>query len=202
MTASDDGSRDEPGQGPHEPRTEPELPFDEEAAWREIVANYGERPRLGGGGADGLRDPRGTGGTGGSVGPGPDTTGLSAFDRSYLDSLDARRNPVEEGVDDYRWIPGDDGRSAAPDPAEPADQADHFVPPEPPPIPRGTPARRLAWGGLLVPPVVLVVAVLLHWTMSMWLSFALVAAFVGGFLFLVATMPRDRGEGWNDGAVL
>ena len=45
MTQSDD-SRDDPGTGPHEGRAEPDLPFDEEAAWRMIVENYGERPSL------------------------------------------------------------------------------------------------------------------------------------------------------------
>jgi hypothetical protein len=181
MTASDDGSRDDLPPGNHEPRTEPELPFDEDAAWREIVANYGERPTLGGGGS------------------GPDTTGLSPFDRSYLDSLDARLPPLEDLVDRH-------ARRAADDDEDLLDQVDHFVPPEPPPIPRGTPARRMAWTGLLGSPVVLLVAVFVHtltgWVVPSLLTLAVAAAFVGGFVFLVATMPRDRGDGWNDGAVV
>jgi hypothetical protein len=35
-----------------------------------------------------------------------------------------------------------------------------------------------------------------------WLTFGLVAAFVGGFVFLVATMPRDGGDDRDDGAVV
>ena len=185
MTASDDGSRDDLPPGPHEPRTDPELPelpFDEEAAWREIIENYGERPAFGGGGA------------------GPDTTGLSPFDRSYLDSLDARPRPLGDRVDGNARPGGDDHDEDLRDPA------DHFVPPEPPPIPRGTPARRLAWAGLLGSPVVLLVAVFVHmltgWLVPILLTLGVAAAFVGGFAFLVATMPRDRGDGWNDGAVL
>jgi hypothetical protein len=189
MTASDDGSRDEPPPGHQDPRTEPELPelpFDEEAAWREIVENYGERPASGGGSA------------------GPDTTGLSPFDRSYLDSLDARLLPLEDRADDRadsrRRPAADDADEGLPDPT------DHFVPPEPPPIPRGTPARRLAWAGLLGSPVALLVAVFVHmltgWVVPTLLTLGVAAAFVGGFVFLVATMPRDRGDGWDDGAVL
>ena len=185
MTASDDGSRDDPPSG-HEPRTEPELPFDEEAAWREIVENYGERPVVGGGGA------------------GPDTTGLSPFDRSYLDSLDARPRPVEEPVEDPGA--GPDRRAGDDQGEDHPDRGEHFVPPEPPPIPRGTPARRLAWAGLLGSPVVLLLAVFVHvlvgWVVPTVLTLGAAAAFVGGFAFLVATMPRERGDGWDDGAVL
>jgi hypothetical protein len=184
MTASDDGSRDDLPPGPHEPRADPELPelpFDEEAAWREIVENYGERPALGGG-------------------TGREATRLSPFDRSYLDSLDARLRPPEDHPD------GPAPRAVGHHGEDRRDPVDHFVPPEPPPIPRGTPARRLAWAGLLGSPVVLLMAVFVHmltgWDVPTLLTLAVAAAFVGGFGFLVATMPRDRGDDWNDGAVL
>lgn len=187
MTASDDGSRDEPPPGHQDPRIDPELPelpFDEEAAWREIVENYGERPAFGGGGG----------------GAGSDTSGLSPFDRSYLDALDERLRPPDDRVDRSARHPLDDPGENLPDPT------DHFVPPEPPPIPRGTPARRLAWAGLLGSPVVLLLAVFVHmltgWVVPTLLTLGVAAAFVGGFVFLVATMPRDRGDGWDDGAVL
>jgi hypothetical protein len=45
-------------------------------------------------------------------------------------------------------------------------------------------------------------AVVFGWTFPTWLSVLMVAAFVGGFVFLVATMPRDGGDGWGDGAVV
>jgi hypothetical protein len=79
----------------------------------------------------------------------------------------------------------------------------HFVPPEPPPVPRGTPARRLAWAGLFGAPAVMLAAVVLGWTFATWLVVVLVAAFVGGFVFLVATMQRDHDD-WSgdDGAVI
>ena len=191
MTASDDGSRDDPPPGHQEPRIDPELPFDEEAAWREIVENYGERPAFGGGGA------------------GPDATGLSPFDRSYLDALDSRLRPLEDPADRHIRRPiddHDDHDDHGDHDEDLPDPTDHFVPPEPPPIPRGTPARRLAWVGLLGSPVVLLVAVFVHtltgWDVPTLLTLGVAAAFVGGFVFLVATMPRDRGDGWDDGAVL
>jgi hypothetical protein len=80
-------------------------------------------------------------------------------------------------------------------------EEEHFVPPEPPPIPRGTPARRVAWLGLFVPPLVMLAAVVLGWVLPEWFSVLLVGAFVGGFVFLVATMPRERYDG-DDGAVV
>jgi hypothetical protein len=48
----------------------------------------------------------------------------------------------------------------------------------------------------------MVAAVAFGWQFPMWLTIGLVAAFIGGFVFLVATMPRDRGDGWGDGAVV
>jgi hypothetical protein len=50
----------------------------------------------------------------------------------------------------------------------------------------------------------MLLAVVLGWTMPGWLGFLLVAGFLGGFGFLVATMPRSRGEDGDgdDGAVV
>ena len=45
-------------------------------------------------------------------------------------------------------------------------------------------------------------AVVFGWVYPAWLIFGLVVAFIGGFVFLVATMPRDGGDGWDDGAVV
>ena len=49
----------------------------------------------------------------------------------------------------------------------------------------------------------MLLAVVFGWTFPTWVSLGLVAAFVGGFVFLVATMPRDeRGRLGDDGAVV
>lgn len=148
MTPPEDNQRDESG-GPR---------LDEEALWRSIVENYGERAQL-------FDDP-----------------------------------PAEP---DRPPAPAEQAPVAASDPDEVRERAEeHFVPPVPPPLPRGTPARRLAWCGLFLPPVLMLLAVVLRWTFPTWASMLLVAAFVGGFVFLVATMPRDGGDGWDDGAVV
>ena len=190
---SDDSSRDDsrrPDDG------DPEPPFDEEAAWRLIVENYGDRPRIG---------PDDTVAPGGPVPAEPSRPAPGGtdrlFDRSYLDALDAGRTDPGRGDDEQAVHPAD----AAPDPAfdPPAGRHDdeHFIPPEPPPIPRGTPARRLAWAGLFLPPLLMLCAVIFGWTYPSWVALGLVAAFVGGFVFLVATMPRDA-DGRGDGAVV
>ena len=74
------------------------------------------------------------------------------------------------------------------------DDEGHFVPPEPPPLPQLEPRRKLAWIGLFGAPLMMLVAVVLGWSYPSWLSFLLVAGFVGGFGYLVATMPRSRGD--------
>ena len=183
---TDDSSRDDPRR-PDDGEPEPP-PFDEEAAWRLIVENYGERPTIG------PDDPVAP------TGPTPAEPSRPApggadrlFDRSYLDALDAGRTDPGRGDDDTLSHPADAPVGRHDD--------DHFIPPEPPPVPRGTPARRLAWCGLFLPPLLMLCAVIFGWTYPGWVSLGLVAAFVGGFVFLVATMPRD-GDGRGDGAVV
>jgi hypothetical protein len=48
----------------------------------------------------------------------------------------------------------------------------------------------------------MILAMVFDWTFPVLLSLGLVAAFIGGFVLLVATMPRDGGDGWDDGAVV
>jgi hypothetical protein len=105
----------------------------------------------------------------------------SLFDRTYLDALDEQ---------------ADDGA--------PYDRQEHFVPPEPPPVPRATPARTLAWVGLFGAPLVMLVAVIVHLALPMWLIMFLGTAFIGGFVFLVATMQHREHDGFggDDGAVV
>jgi hypothetical protein len=80
----------------------------------------------------------------------------------------------------------------------------HFVPPTPPPLPPLDPRRKAAWWGLFGAPALMLVAVVFGWQLPGWLMFGLVGAFVGGFGYLVATMPSSRpGDGsGDDGAVV
>jgi hypothetical protein len=84
------------------------------------------------------------------------------------------------------------------------DDEGHFVPPPPPPLPAVEPRRKLAWGGLLAGPLVALLSFVLSVRVPDWAVLGLVLGFVGGFVYLVATMRASRDEGWpgDDGAVL
>ena len=120
------------------------------------------------------------------MGPEPGTAtpaepeSLRVFDRSYLDAVDGLETAAT-------W-----------------DDEGHFVPPPPPPLPRPDVRRAIAWAGLIGGPFLLLVAVVLSLAYPGWLTGLLVAGFVGGFVFLVATMPRGRHDDWSgdDGAVV
>ena len=210
---TDDSSHDDPRRNPDDDGTAGAegaagTPFDEEAAWRLIVENYGERADL-----DVEERPGGSTTAVSPVAPltddpprpRPKRPGGAAFDRSYLDALDSARSEPSR-TDDRRGDRADDRGDASvdqpPEPPPGRHDDEHFVPPEPPPVPRPTPARRLAWCGLFLPPLLMLAAVVFDWTFPSWVSLGLVAAFVGGFVFLVAPMPRDGGDGWGDGAVV
>ncbi|MFD4835143.1 hypothetical protein ACFWPV_35730 [Streptomyces uncialis] len=71
----------------------------------------------------------------------------------------------------------------------------HFVPPEPPPLPDADATAKFAWLGLIGGPLLLLLAVLLGWEMTWWLSLATIGGFLGGFATLVARMkPDDEDE--------
>ncbi|MGZ4461108.1 MAG: hypothetical protein ACXV4A_11010 [Actinomycetes bacterium] len=136
--------------------------LDEDAAWRDIVEHYGERPTA---------DPA-------PVEPAPETPPrFAVFERRLEDP----------GEDEATW-----------------DDEGHFVPPEPPPLPQLEPRRKLAWIALFGAPLLLLIVVLVGATLPTWLLGLMVAAFIGGFVYLVATMSRNRPDDWSgdDGAVV
>ena len=93
----------------------------------------------------------------------------------------------------------------APEPvATPDDDVEHFVPPEPPPLPETDRITRLAWAGLLGGPAIIVLAALLGIAIEGWVVVAALGAFLGGFATLVLRMAdrRSDDDGWDDGAVL
>jgi hypothetical protein len=100
------------------------------------------------------------------------------FDRAFVDSQDAV--------------------------VEPWDAEEHFVPPEPPPLPKLEPRRKLAWIGLFGAPLLMLIAVVAGLTFPDWFIALMVAAFIGGFIYLVATMSRRGSDDWpgDDGAVV
>ena len=84
------------------------------------------------------------------------------------------------------------------------DDEGHFVPPEPPPVPRPQGLRAVAWLGLFGVPALLLVLLLIHYSPPSPIGLLMIIWFVGGFGYLVATMngPSDPDSGWDDGAVL
>lgn len=98
-----------------------------------------------------------------------------------------------------------------PEPPEPGprdyalaeDPDEGYVPPEPPPLPRGDLVSMLAWAAVVLGPLFLFVAGL-FWRDAnrLWLVLAVVA-FVGGFVALVMRLPARRdADSDDDGAVV
>ncbi|MFF8274836.1 hypothetical protein ACF05T_01770 [Streptomyces lateritius] len=75
----------------------------------------------------------------------------------------------------------------------------HFVPPEPPPLPEADATTKFAWLGVVGGPVLMLLAVLLRWDMTWWLTTLCVGGFLGGFATLVARMKHDDDDdGYDD----
>ena len=148
---------------PHEPPDEPDDsstgPTDQDALWRSIVDNYGDRPEI--------EEPE-------VVVP-----------------------PSPKALDPDDDLPGHADGSTVVD-----DAGDHYVPPPPPPIPRTTPVRTLAWIGLFGVPLFVLVCLVTGVRLPSWLGLVLMGWFVGGFVFLVASMRPEERDGYDDGAVL
>jgi hypothetical protein len=155
---------------PQEPEDEPvgdELPeesadklSDEDALWRSIIENYGDRPTI--------DDPEP------EIEAPPSLRDLDAPPRDE----DAEPDPVAE------------------------DPEEHYVPPVPPPLPKPPPARLLAWTGLFGVPAFVLVALVAGLNLTPWMGLILMVWFVGGFVFLVASMRPGPGDDYDDGARL
>ena len=169
MTQSPDDPTDpaDGGTGGNEPGAGRKL--DEDAAWRDIVANYGDPPPMG-----------------------PETPAPPAAEEEPRSVRDERLR----GLFRPAWSDPHDTEATWEDEG-------HFVPPDPPPPPRPEPRRRAAWLGLFGSPTLMLVSVVLGWTLPAWVTAGLAAGFVGGFVYLVATMPNRAGDGsGGNGAVV
>jgi hypothetical protein len=144
-----------------------------ELAWREIVENYGERPVL----PDETPDRTGEG-----SGRGAGEAAVGSTPTTYDDRLDEHADDDPEERDELPAV-------------------DRFQPPAAPPFPRPrTWQRGLAWAGLFVAPVLALVVGLFSLGLPGLVGWALVAWFVGGFLYLVREMPRSPRDPWDDGS--
>ncbi len=84
----------------------------------------------------------------------------------------------------------------------PADPQDHYRPPPPPPLPLPGPPRLLAWLGLFGVPTLVLVLLVAGVDLPTWMGLVLMVWFVGGFVYLVASMRPGSGDDYDDGAVL
>ncbi|KQY63930.1 MULTISPECIES: hypothetical protein [unclassified Nocardioides] len=92
-----------------------------------------------------------------------------------------------------------------PEPEEPLElrswnDEGRYVPPPPERIPLPEPPRLLGWLGVFLAPVIALVALVLGHPFRGLLALLLVGWFVGGFLYLVHTMPDDPRDPWDDGS--
>ncbi|MCX5390207.1 hypothetical protein [Streptomyces sp. NBC_00094] len=140
--------------------------------------------------------------TGGTSGPGTAPGGEPGTGKDAEASADADRKP-EAGAgkptlgSSVVFAPG--VRPSGPrdySPAEPEDgpggsDEGHFVPPEPPPLPEADATTKFAWLGVVGGPVLMLLAVLLQWDMTWWLTTLCVGGFLGGFATLVTRMKHD-----------
>lgn len=116
-------------------------------------------------------------------------------------SVDDDVAPLPE-ESDSDTLPGSDADLAQPLPLAGAlwDDEGHFVPPPTPPITLAEPKRLLAWAGLFGAPLVVLLGLVLPLGFPGWLTGLLVTWFAGGFVYLVATMPRGGRDPWDDGS--
>ncbi|WP_256104427.1 hypothetical protein [Streptomyces sp. ODS05-4] len=174
-----------------------EQPFDEEAAWAAIVAGYGEEPAdppgakpfkpvedlaLPGDEVNGLPEGPAAGGDAGKDA----VEDAGKTDKPLGSSVVFAPGVGMAGPRDYEVAAAKD------DDLDESDEG-HFVPPEPPELPESDAAARFAWLGVVGGPVLMLLAAVLEWDMTWWLTTLCVGGFLGGVATLVARM-RPGGD--------
>lgn len=167
---------------------------DEDELWLEIVANYGDRVLDDEPGYD---DPAPADPDAPSalpdVPPGPSTDRGAGGPEETEGSERGDRADSGAGA-------SDDGRREPPDLFAVWADEGRFVPPPPPKVPLPAPPRLLAWLGVFGAPALLLITVVLGVYLPQLLKFGLLAWFVGGFAYLVGTMPQEPRDPGDDGA--
>ncbi|MFE2169332.1 hypothetical protein ACFXB3_30415 [Streptomyces sp. NPDC059447] len=192
----------------HEEQSGGVPPLDEEAAWAAIVAGYGQEP--------------------------PDPPGARPFrpiENLLLPEEDVKPLPPGAGAGAEAEA-GPEAEAEEPEPpaaaaptlgssvvfapgvgmvgprdhslAEPKDEDEgHFVQPEPE-LPEADTTSKFAWLAVVGGPVLLLLAVLLQWEMTWWLTTLGIGGFLGGFATLVARMAQgdDDDDDPGRGAVV
>ncbi|MYZ35317.1 hypothetical protein [Streptomyces sp. MnatMP-M17] len=192
----------------HDADREPQ-PIDEDAAWAAIVAGYGEEPA----------DPPGAkpfksvddlallegekNSLGPSAGAGPAAEPEAVPSPAPEKDGDESKPTLGGSVVFAPGVGGSGPRDYEVPEAREEDFDDgdegHFVPPEPPPLPEADVTAKFAWLAVIGGPVLMLVAVLLQWDMTWWLTTLCIGGFLGGFATLVARMKHDDEENDDPG---
>ncbi|MFJ5288859.1 MULTISPECIES: hypothetical protein [unclassified Streptomyces] len=184
----------------NEAEREPQ-PIDEEAVWAAIVAGYGAEPA----------DPAGTKpfksvedlalleegvNADGARESGAETPDAEAESETAPDPASGPDRPLGSSVVFAPGIGGPRDHSLA-EPSDddlgPSDEG-HFVQPDPE-LPEADVTAKFAWLAVVGGPVLLILAVVLGWDMTWWLTTLGIGGFLGGFAVLVVRMgPEDDDE--------
>lgn len=82
----------------------------------------------------------------------------------------------------------------APDDAD----EEHFVPPEPPPLPESDTTTKFGWVGALGGPLLLLAAILFRFDLTWWLLTLGVGGFIGGCLTLATRLRPGDEDDYDD----
>ncbi|MEU5050959.1 hypothetical protein [Streptomyces sp. NPDC021096] len=197
-------------------RDESRDPLDEDRAWAELVAAYGEQPDPDKGrwpaSGDIADTPRSPAGAEGPDAPEPSPkAGTAPRSEATKENETGPTGDAPEDADSAPAAPKRPGSFIVYAPgvgprdwsaSEAADEDDaveegHFVPPEPPPLPTGDVTSRFAWIAVLGGPLLLLIMVLLRQELTWWATTLGVGGFLGGFATLVLRM-KDGDEDEDD----
>jgi hypothetical protein len=124
--------------------------------------------------------------------------------RAIVDHYGDRAEIPAEGVDGAfagaLSRPAAADQDADPDVDPPDDPGERFVPLPTPPVPIPQGPRLAAWVGIFAVPLFLVLVIGFRVWVPALISYALLAWFIGGFTYLVVSMPRGPRDPWDDGA--
>lgn len=190
------------GDPPGEPGEEQQVPFDEVAAWQAIVAGYGDEPPDPPGAKPfksvedlALLEAEPNAPERVEEAVAPDKNAEEPADTPTDQAGPSAVKPLGSSVAFAPGVGSGPRDYSVPDPVEEdldEDDEGHFVPPEPPPLPAADVTAKFAWLAVMGGPVLLLLAVLLGWEMTWWLTTVGIGGFLGGFATLVIRMRDDE----------